>query len=115
MPQKLVKKLKPTFCSIGELKLREPEALAIEDDHDGYNSASQTPDQKIKDVEERMNWKPHGGVGVLYDETWADCLEKAKITSRSVILTFNLGKMRLMYIGAYLPTRSNDNSSFKSS
>ena len=69
----------------------------------------------IKDVNERMRWRPSGGVGVLYDESWADSLEKVKVTTRAVLLTYNLGNIRLMYIGAYLPTRSGDNKLFEKS
>ena len=111
----MMKIFKPTFCTLSELKLREPEAECLEDDHDGYKSCAQTPDMRIGDVDARINWRPNGGSGVLYREEWADKLEKAKVTSRSVILLYNLDGFRFAFIGCYLPTNSNENSSFSRS
>ena len=102
--KRLIEKLEPTLVAWSELKMREAEAMCIQDDHKGYNSVCQTPDMWIHDLKTRLEWKPNNGVAAMYDCTWGEKVEKVKILKRSVAITFKINKLRLMYFASYLPT-----------
>ena len=111
----LIKRFKPTFGTWSEIQMREVEAMSLQDDIDGYKTISQTPDMFMRDVEERINWRPKQGASIFYEESWADRLVEVKIARRAAIATYKVNNMYLMYIGAYLPTNSNNNENFKKS
>ena len=111
--KRLIEKIKPTLVTWSELKLKESDAMCIQDEHRGYNSISQTPDMGIRDLKTRLEWRPTNGVAAMYEESWGEKVEKVKILKRSVAITFKINKLRLMYFGSYLPTNHHNDEGYK--
>ena len=55
--KRLMECTKPTFCTLGEIKLREADAMSIQDHFKNMCSVSSTPDMRISDLEDRLEWR----------------------------------------------------------
>ena len=111
--KEIIRNLKPDFGVFSEINMRASQADTIYENFIGYASCSQTPDLKLS-TSERLKWKPTQGFSLIYKEEWLHKVEKIRVTSRAVIVQYKLNKLRVITVGAYLPTLSSSNSEFSS-